>query len=259
MDNRGGSSMKVEYFKEFSHELNRDMELKVFGHAGIPCLVFPAQDGRFYDFENFGMIDAVKEYINSGRVQFFCCDSIDQETWSNIQGNPTERIEQHERYYHYIVDELVPRMKEINLADNGGIEPKGVMTCGCSMGAYHALNFFLRRPDLFNRVIAMSGLYHADYFFQDYHDELIYRNSPLDYLSNMPEDHPYLDLYRKSEIVICCGKGAWEQEMEQDLHVLEEIFATKHVDVWIDYWGYDVSHDWYWWKKQLDYFLQFMV
>ena len=41
--------MKVEYYKEYSHELNRDMEFKVFGHAGKPCLVFPSQDGRFFD------------------------------------------------------------------------------------------------------------------------------------------------------------------------------------------------------------------
>ena len=50
--------MNVEYYKELSHELNRDMEFKVYGHTGIPCLVFPAQNGRFYDCENFGMIDA---------------------------------------------------------------------------------------------------------------------------------------------------------------------------------------------------------
>ena len=53
--------MNVEYYKELSHELNRDMEFKVYGHTGIPCLVFPAQNGRFYDFENFGMIDAAHE------------------------------------------------------------------------------------------------------------------------------------------------------------------------------------------------------
>ena len=249
--------MKIEYYKEFSHELNRDMEFKVYGETGKPCLVFPAQDGRFYDFENFGMIEAAQEYIDAGRVQFFCCDSIDAETWSKEDGNPRQRIEQHERYYHYIVDELVPRIHEIN--DPGQTEIKGIMTCGCSLGAFHALNFFLRRPDLFDKVIAMSGIYHADYFFHDYHDELTYLNSPSDYLPNMPMDHPYMELYKKSAVILCCGRGAWEQEMEYSLHQMQQIFEEKHLDVWIDYWGYDVSHDWYWWKKQIDYFLQFVV
>ena len=251
--------MNVEYYKELSHELNRDMEFKVYGHTGIPCLVFPAQNGRFYDFENFGMIDAAHEYVDAGRIQFFCCDSIDNETWSNVDGNPRERMEQHEHYYHYIIDELILRIQEISTYANSGKEPHDMMTCGCSLGAFHALNFFLRRPDLFNRVLAMSGLYHADYFFHDYHDELTYRNSPSDYLPNMPQDHPYMELYRNSEIVLCCGQGAWEQEMENSMHQMEAIFADKHIDVWIDFWGYDVSHDWYWWKKQIDYFLQFMV
>lgn len=249
--------MKVEYYKEFSHELNRELEFKVYGHAGKPCLVFPAQDGRFYDFENFGMIDAIKDYIEAGRIQCFCCDSIDQETWSFEAGNPRQRMEQHERYVHYIIDELVPRIFEINA--NGSKSAQLIMTTGCSLGAFHALNFFLRRPDLFDKVIALSGIYHADFFFKEYHDELTYLNSPSDYLPNMPEDHPYMELYRRSEIVLCCGRGAWEQEMEASLHQMEMVFQDKKIDLWADYWGYDVSHDWYWWKKQLDYFLQFVV
>ena len=27
------------------------------------------------------------------------------------------------------------------------------------------------------------------------------------------------------------------------------------IDAWIDYWGYDVNHDWPWWYKQMNYFL----
>ena len=251
--------MKVAYYKEFSHELNRDMEFKVYGHAGKPCIVFPAQNGRFYDFENFGMIDAASAFIEQGRIQFFCVDSIDEETWSNEGGNPRERIELHERWYHYIVDEFVLRVQEISTFDNGGKSYDKMMTCGCSMGAFHALNTMLRRPDVFDKVLAMSGIYHASFFFHEYHDELTYQNSPSDYLANLKEDHPYMELYRKSEVILCCGQGAWEQECENSLHHMEQIYADKQIDVWIDFWGYDVSHDWYWWKKQIDYFLQFLV
>ena len=42
--------MKVEYFKEYSQCLKRDMEFKVYGYTGMPILVFPAQNGRFYGF-----------------------------------------------------------------------------------------------------------------------------------------------------------------------------------------------------------------
>ena len=51
--------MHTAYYNEYSYHLDRMMEFKVYGHAGRPCLVFPAQSGRFYDFENFGMVGAV--------------------------------------------------------------------------------------------------------------------------------------------------------------------------------------------------------
>ncbi len=53
--------MKVQYFKEYSECLNRYMEFKLYGHTGQPILVFPAQDGRYYDFENFKMEDIMME------------------------------------------------------------------------------------------------------------------------------------------------------------------------------------------------------
>lgn len=74
--------MKVEYFKKYSNCLQRDMEFKIYGHGGIPLLVFPAQDGRFYDFENFGMINTISDKIEEGKVQVFCIDSVDSESWS---------------------------------------------------------------------------------------------------------------------------------------------------------------------------------
>lgn len=58
--------MKVEYYKEYSPCLKRDMEFKVYGHAGTPILVFPTQNGRFYDFENNGMVATVEGSLIMG-------------------------------------------------------------------------------------------------------------------------------------------------------------------------------------------------
>ena len=66
--------MKVEYYKEYSPCLERDMEYKVYGHAGTPILVFPSQNGRFFDFENNGMVATVEDLIDNGNIQLFCCD-----------------------------------------------------------------------------------------------------------------------------------------------------------------------------------------
>lgn len=249
--------MKIDYYKEFSHELNRDMEFKVFGDRGKPCLVFPPQDGRFYDYENFGMIEAAKEYIEAGKIQMFCCDSIDGETWSHQKGDPRERSQLQERWFHYIVDELVPRIYELCQYDQK--EEKGLMATGCSMGGFHAANAFFRRPDLFDALLAQSGIFEAEFFFHDYHDELTAINSPLDYLMNLDANHPHLEKYRKADIIFSCGRGAWEQDMESSLNKLAKVMEEKGIEAWVDFWGYDVAHDWYWWKKQINYFLQFML
>ena len=43
--------MYTEYHKWHSPALGHEMELKLYGHYGQPVLVFPAQNGRWYDWE----------------------------------------------------------------------------------------------------------------------------------------------------------------------------------------------------------------
>lgn len=250
--------MKTEYFKEYSNNLGRDMEYKVYGHAGKPVLVFPSQDGRFFDYENQGMIEAAAPYIDAGRIQMFCCDSNDQNSWSSKSWDNRARIESQEAYVRYITEELVPRIREISTAANNGRQPSGILTTGCSMGGTHALNFLFRRPDLFSGCIALSGAYNARLFFPDYFDDLVYANSPVDYINGMPYDHPYVEMYRHRDIILCCGRGAWEHPMQEDSARMKELFEYKNIPAWVDFWGPDVAHDWPWWRKQLPYYLNFV-
>lgn len=240
--------MNEEYHKWYSRNLNRDMEYKVFGHAGHGIIAFPSQDGRFFDFADRGMIHAIAPWVEAGKVRVICVDGIDWETWSNFGGDPRRRIEQHERWFHYIVDELLPN---IRFWDN-----ETFMVTGCSLGALHAANFFFRRPDLFDTLIAFSGLYHSSYSFPYYHDDLTYANSPQDFLQQMPEDHPWMQMYRQRRIIVVIGQGRWEEDTLWSTRELDRILAEKHVPAWFDYWGYDSDHDWPWWRKQLPHVLQ---
>jgi len=247
--------MKVEYYKEYSENLGQDMEFKVYGHAGKPFLIFPSQDGRFFDFENNGMIDCVAEFIEAGKAQLFCCDSFDKYSWSDNMGlDGRTRIENHEKYHKYICDELCPRIFDINAEANGGKYADGIMTAGCSMGGSHALNFLLRRPDIFSGCIGLSGAYNARLFFPNYFDELVYLNSPVDYIDGMNYDHPYVQMYRQRRIILCCGRGDWEHPMQEDSARMQELFNYKDIPAWVDFWGDDVAHDWPWWKKELPYY-----
>ena len=67
------------YYKEWSTVLGREMEFKMYGHAGVPVLALPARGGRFYDWENNGMPDAIAQLLNESKVQLFCADAVDGE------------------------------------------------------------------------------------------------------------------------------------------------------------------------------------
>lgn len=241
--------MKIEYYKEYSQNLGREMEFKVYGHGGKLCFTFPPQDGRFFDMEDRGMIATLTPWIEDGRLQVVSVDAIDGESWTSAWWDKHARMEQQERWFRYVTEELFARALQIN-----GRAQKA-FTTGCSMGAIHAGIFFFRRPDLFDGMIGLSGMYTTEYFFGDYMDELVYHNSPVHFLRNMPADHPYMELYRQSQIVACVGQGAWENEMLAGTRELEQVLREKGIPAWIDYWGYDVNHDWDWWQKQLPYFM----
>ncbi len=250
--------MDIQYHNEYSECLERNMEFNVYGWGGKPCIYFPCQDGHFYDFENFQMLDYWADYIEDGKVQVFSIDTIDVETWSAKGRNPHDRIARHEQWYHYVTDELVPWIFEINSAVDGWRAP-GIMTFGCSMGAMHAANFFFRRPDLFDSTLALSGYYSSRDSFGDYMEPLLYDNSPIDYLRNMPGDHPYIQMYNERKMVFCVGQGAWEDELKASTRELDTVCAQKGIHAWFDYWGFDVDHHWYWWFKQVRYFLPYLL
>ena len=136
--------MEIQYGKFYSHCLGREMEYKTYGHGGKPVLFIPCQAGRFFDFENFKMTDTWAPWIESGRVTVYSIDTIDGETWADKGGDPRRRIERHEQWFNYVVEEMAPMIRDLS----GG---QMITTFGCSMGAMHAANFFFRRPDLLIR------------------------------------------------------------------------------------------------------------
>jgi esterase/lipase superfamily enzyme len=244
--------MHIEEHRWWSNHLNRDMALKIYGHWGKPFIVFPSSRGRYFDYEGMGMIEAIAGFINAGKIKLFCVDSVDEESWYNYAVSAPDRNARHEAYDRYIVQEVIPFIRY-----HCQSPPERVMANGCSMGAYHAVNFFLKHPDVFEGTIALSGLYRLDRpEFQLSAAELpgVYFNSPLSYLPGL-DDPWYLDWYRRSQIIVCVGQGAWEHEAIEDTRYLDFLFREKSVPAWIDYWGHDVNHDWPWWYKQMNHFL----
>ena len=245
--------MEIRYYKHYSSHLGRDMEFKVYGHGGKPVMFIPCQGGRFFDFENFKMIDYWAKWIEAGDCTVFSIDSIDNEGWAAKGADNRWRTENHERWYNYVVEELVPYIKHLS-GERTGMD-QGIVTFGCSLGATHAANLFFRRPDLFDGVFAISGLYDSPDFFGDYMDEILYNNCPIYYLANMPHDHYYIDMYNNRKICIVVGQGKWEDLLLDSTRKLQGVLESKGIRGQVEYWGHDVDHDWPWWFKMVDHYV----
>jgi esterase/lipase superfamily enzyme len=268
------------YYREWSRYLDCNMEFKVYGQGGVPALAFPCRGGRFYDWENSGMPDAVAPLLREGKLQLFCADSIDGESLLAGDVSLRRQAEMQEKYFNYITQELAPRILALNRAANAAAKPAAaasaekadeaktgkakeaeaapVLWCvGADLGAYHAVNLRLRRPALFAGAIALSGEYGA--FGDRTTDDLALRNSPLAYLAQpdffSAEARAALASAPDS-LILCAGQGAYEGEALASTQALDAALQAAGFAAHTEIWGGDVSHDWYWWGKEWALFAQ---
>ncbi len=242
--------MHVENHHWYSPSLHKDMEIKVYGHYGKPLIIFPTQGGSFHEAEDYHLIEVLKLFINEGRIKVYTVGSVDADAWANEGVAVHDRGNRHEQYNSYIIKEVVPFIR--NHCNNPDLQ---IALTGCSMGAYHAANFFFRHPFVFDTLISISGIYDLKLFIGDYVDDYVYFNSPLLYLPSLSDD-AILQKLRSNTIVIAVGKGAWEEEMIADTEALRQVLEAKNIPAWIDVWGNDVDHDWTWWRVMLPYFVE---
>jgi esterase/lipase superfamily enzyme len=231
--------MKREYHSWRSPSLQRDMEILIFGHAGPPLLVFPTSMGRFFEYEDRGMIEATAHQFDNGAIQAFCPDSVDGESWYNKSAHPADRVRRHMAYESYILNEVVPLIR--------GINPSPAITAtGCSFGGYHAMNLALKRPDVFSKCVAMSGAFDIRSFLNGYYDDNCYFNNPVDYIPAL-SDSWYMDYYRDSNRFLLAA-GEWDICLGEN-QKMAAIMQNKGIPHRFDVWGEQAIHDWPLWQR----------
>jgi esterase/lipase superfamily enzyme len=223
-----------------------EMPLVAYGHAGYPLLMFPTAAADFLEYERFYLVDSIKHHIEAGRLRAYSINSVNRYSLMNDKAPPQVKAELLVRYDRYITDEVLPLIRN----ESGGQSP---LVTGASMGAYLSANTYFRHPDVIRGMIAMSGSYDVRAYFDGYHDEHVYFNNPVSYLPNLDDDY-YLPRLRQADaIVILTGQGSWEAPERS--RELSNILRSKGIPHTLDVWGYDVDHDWPWWRKMLPYWL----
>jgi esterase/lipase superfamily enzyme len=223
-----------------------------YGHYGRPVLVFPSEQGRAWDFENNGMVAAVADLIDAGRVKLYCVDSADGYSWSDRSLPIEERARRHEQYEAWIRGTVAPWIAD----DSGGAME--IATLGCSLGAYHAVNIALKHAHVFPLAMGFSGNYDPT-VWQAWGDQgdATYFNNPMAYVANLDGGH--LDWLRERvSILLVVGQGAWEVSPTGALPstlALADLLSQKGIPHELDVWGFDVPHDWPSWQAQLRHHL----
>jgi esterase/lipase superfamily enzyme len=213
------------------------MELLVFGYSGARVLVFPTSKGKFYEWEDRGMVAALAEPLERGWFQLYCVDSVDAESWYARWAHPGGRAIRHIQYENYLLHEVLPLSWGRNLSPY-------LITTGASFGAYHAMNFGLRHPDFTNRILALSGIYSVDMWTDGYSDDNIYFNNPMAYVAH---EHDAGRLHRLKQVDIIMTAGRDDPNIEHNRQ-FSSILWSK--DIWHAFREWDGwAHDWPWWQK----------
>ncbi|HWB25968.1 MAG TPA: alpha/beta hydrolase-fold protein [Chitinophagaceae bacterium] len=240
--------MTREYYKWHSTFLNREMELLVFGHAGRPVLFFPTRTARFYDYENWKVVQAVQEKIDNGELQLFCVDSIDIESfYASI--HPAEKIKRHRQYERYILYEVLPLIRYKNTAP--------ITAAGCSLGGYHAVNIAFRHPDFFHKVVGMSSRYDLTWsspsfadLLDGYFNDDIYFNMPSMFVPNI-NDEGMLTKLRNLGITLVIGE---EDPFLENNRKLSDALTQKNINHNLVVWM-EEAHRARYWRKMVQLYL----
>lgn len=213
------------------------MEALVYGHGGAAVLVFPTSRGRFYQWEDFHMIEALREPLERGWIQLFCLDGIDNETWYDFDRPVAEILEVHQCYENYVLEEFLPQLREANRSNF-------LISTGTSFGGFHALNFAARHPDQVNRVVAMSGDFDANPYLDYDSSGGAYFYNPMAYLPRVTPG-PYLDLLQRVEFRLAVGAHDFCVEPSRKLAgILQGLGLHCSLQVWDPHW----IHDWPTWR-----------
>ncbi len=232
----------------FSPSLGKEMPIVTYGHYGFALLLVPTAAADYLEYERFQLIDTIKPWIEAGKVKVFSVNSINTESWLNKEMPGEHKGIRHNQFNDYIYNEVVPFIR------NSTSPETQIIISGASFGALHSMNLFLKRPDLINGVLAMSGVYDLMEYSKGHYDNQVYYNSPMHYIPNLT-DHNTLEQIRNSNhIHIFSGSGAYEDPSSSGRFA--KILYDKGINYELDIWGEEWPHDWNTWRALMPHYLE---
>ena len=235
--------MKETHIKWQSPILGKEMDMLVFGTEGYPVVIFPTSMGSYSQNKDFHLVDAVSWYVNNGYIKVYTPASIDHDSWYNTHIPAAARAYNHTLYDSFVMNEVVkPALKET------GHEKAAF--AGCSFGAYHALNFGTRHPEVTGYIISMGGAFDISDRVKGYYDDNVYFNNPPDFLPGL-EDEGLKD------IGFIFGTGTRDMCMDANVR-MSEILNNKNIPNHLEVIEGGI-HDWPVWREMFPKYLAMLL
>jgi esterase/lipase superfamily enzyme len=226
-----------------SPSLNKNMPIATYGHFGFALLLIPTAAADYLEYERFQLIDALAPMINAGKLKVFSIDSINKESWMNTEMLPEHKAIRQNQFNHYVYNEVIPYIRTHTSQDTM------IYTSGASFGALHAMNLFLKRPDIINGVISMSGVYDLTEYTKGFCDDQVYYNSPYHYIPKLTDEWYLNKIKASNHIHIYTGSGSHEDPASNKK--FSQVLWDKGIWHDLSVWGNDIHHDWPTWRKML--------
>jgi esterase/lipase superfamily enzyme len=240
--------MEKEKTEQNQKNLTISLSYKKYGDKGRVILFFPDDEDSSEQLEQKGMIEQCRPFWKTGRCQIYAVSTLDKETFDDLERPFTERVALYENYVQTLKEQILEPLKKqtpTNLP----------LTAGCGRGAFHAMNLFCRFPDMTGGALCVSGFYQLDLLLGHNMNETAKENSPLLFM-NHEWAEKYENDFIKSRIIISSGKSDEAQTSFFQTLEMEKLFISLKIPFFIDIWGKDVTSDWYWWNKQIPYFME---
>jgi esterase/lipase superfamily enzyme len=239
--------MKRELTSWYSPSVNKEMPIATYGNYGFALLLVPTAAADYLEYERFQLIDSLSPHIDSGKIKVFSINSMNNESWMNNEMWGEHKAIRHNQFNRYVFDEVIPFIKTSTSNETP------IITAGASFGALHSMNLFLKRPDIINGVIAMSGVYNLHAYTKGFNDEQVYYNSPMDYMPGLQDDWYLSKIRQSNHIHILSGSGAYEDPAAAGQFA--KVLYDKGINYELDIWGSDMTHDWPTWRAMLPYYI----
>lgn len=239
--------MEKQVTSWYSERLGKEMPIATYGYYGFSLLLIPTAAADFLEYERFQLMDVLQPFINAGKVKVFSINSINNESWLNKEMDPPHKAIRQQQFNSYVYEEVIPFIKNNTSFDTP------IITCGASFGALHSMNLFLKRPDLINGVLAMSGVYDLVEYTNGFFNDDVYFNSPQHYMPNLTDHYTLEQITSSSHIHLFSGSGAYEDPNAS--RSFASILFSKGITYELDIWGDEWKHDWETWRKVLPHYL----